>query len=153
MPTDIQFEQYFLFVSYDVISDACQQATLTTREDLPAHSPSAGSTPPASSAGGSAGGGSSGQQYKKFVQSNKDQPWARDLMQAVSVVTAVKNSYKSHLPGLLAKNMTQLYRVCTDVVSSNSPPHKEIPHLERCFITGIWQVNLYLGLHMVACAF
>lgn len=136
MPTDVQFEQYFLFVSYDVISDACQQAA-TTREDPPV--PSTGSIQSTGSAAGS-----SGQQYKKFVQSNKDQPWARDLMQAVSVVTAVKNSYKSHLPGLLGKNMTQLYRVCTDVVSSNSPPHKEIPHLERCFITGIWQVILYL---------
>ena len=144
MPTDIQFEQYFLFVSYDVISDACQQ---TTREASTARKDA---IPSASSAAGSSAVGSSGQQYKKFVQSNKDQPWARDLIQAVSVVTAVKNSYKSHLPGLLAKNMTQLYRVCTDVVSSNSPPHKEVPHLERCFITGIWQVILYFGQSMIA---
>ena len=80
MPTETQFSQYFLYIAYDVINDSFQQQQQQQQQSVGV------SVSPSSS--------SSTQQYKKFVQSNKEETWARDLMDSVNAVTAVRNSYK-----------------------------------------------------------
>lgn len=105
-----EFQKFFLYIGYDTISDRS-----TTSGDK------------------------QHQQYRKFVQSNKDSPWAKDLLSAVASVNKSRNQYKTYIPMLMDRNMGALYRVCNDIVASNTPPHKEVSYLERCYITGVWQ--------------
>lgn len=114
LPSEEEFQKFFLYIGYDTISDRHQQQVVNGEK--PQH-----------------------QQYRKFVQSNKDSPWAKDLLSAVGSVNKARNHYKTFIPMLVDRNMGALYRVCNDIVASNTPPHREIQYMERCYITGVWQ--------------
>lgn len=116
IPTFEQFERYFLYIGYDVINEKVMQQ----QPD-----------------GDGGDGGGKGMQYKRFVQSNKNTDWAREIIDSVSSVQASRNHYKSLLPMLLNRNMTSLHGVCMDVIACTSPPHREVHGVERCRITGV----------------
>lgn len=118
LPTYNEFHQFFLYIAYDTINE---KFFSKTRKD----------SDPNSNAQGY-------QQYKKFVQNNKDTEWAKVLLASVSVVQAAKNHYKTLLPMLSSRNMGALHKVCSDITSNSLPPHKEVRNLERCHITGVW---------------
>lgn len=126
LPSEEEFQKFFLYIGYDTISDRHQSGVFTTGEK-PQH-----------------------QQYRKFVQSNKDSPWAKDLLSAVASVNRARNQYKTFIPMLVDRNMGAMYRVCNDIVASNTPPHREVQYMERCYITGVWQV-LFLTLNHMFC--
>lgn len=65
-------------------------------------------------------------------------PGSRSILESVNAVQTAKNHYKTLMPMLINRNMTSLHRVCLDIASNNSPPHKEVHGLERCYITGVW---------------
>lgn len=113
LPTADEFSQFFLYIGYDTINEKC----LSKTEGANNHGH---------------------QQYKKFVQNNKESGWAQVLLAAVSVVHTAKNHYKSMLSMLSSRNMVALHKVCVDISTNNIPPHKEVRNLERCYITGVW---------------
>ena len=112
IPTEEEFNQFFLYIAYDSIGERCN-ALSTQTEPVMQH-----------------------QTYKKFVQRNKDNEWSRNILAAINVVQTAKNHYKTFLPMLLSRNMIALHKVCIDITSNNAPPHKEVHGLERCYITG-----------------
>ncbi len=113
IPSQEEFQKFFLYIGYDTISD---RSNVQNTGEKTQH-----------------------QQYRKFVQSNKDSPWAKDLLSAVASVNKSRNQYKVYIPMLMDRNMGALYRVCNDIVASNTPPHREVSYMERCYITGVWQ--------------
>ena len=122
------FKCYFLYIGYDTISDKHQ--LIEGCSDTPSEVETSSAYSP---------GNRKHQQYRKFVQTNKDAPWAKELLQSVACVNRARNQYKVFLPMLLERNMGALFRVCNDIVTSSTPPHKEVQYMERCFITGVWQ--------------
>ena len=122
---------YMLYIGYDAISDRHQQLQSCLNG-----SPSLSPAQPADSAESSR---PQHQQYRKFVQNNKDAVWARDLLAAVACVNRSRNHHKTFFPMLADRNMGTLQRVCSDIITSSTPPHKEVPYMERCYITGVWQ--------------
>lgn len=107
MPTAEEFSQFFLYIAFDAISERCNALALGQE---PGQQEQQQQQPP----------------YRKFVQGNKDTPWARDLLASVARVQACKAHYRAMLPMLLSRNMGPLHRVCMDITSSNVPPHREV---------------------------
>lgn len=79
--------------------------------------------------------------YKKFVQMHRELPWAQDILNCVSKVCRLKNSYKKLMHDLCRRNMHQLHSVCMNVASSNVLPTKQCPSVQKCCITGKWYEN------------
>ena len=78
------------------------------------------------------------QQYRRFVQNNRDLPWAKELLQAVSKVHNAKNHYKTFFPMMCNRNMYGLHKICMDIINNNSPPHREVHGFHPCAMTGVW---------------
>lgn len=76
--------------------------------------------------------------YKRFVQMHREIPWAQDILNCVSKVCRIKNSYKKLMADLHRRNMHQLHAVCMQVATSNTLPCKYSQALQKCCITGKW---------------
>ena len=74
-PTFEQFDRYFQYIGYDVINERVLQQ----------HPGGGGDT--------DGGVGGRGVQYKRFVQSNKNTDWAREIIDSVSRVQAYRYAY------------------------------------------------------------
>jgi hypothetical protein len=127
MPSSEDFEKFFAYTAYDTITERFNHLRgLRYKMAAQAGTAVPGDAPQPQIA------------YKKFVQSNKELPWARDLLASVARVQAARAHCRIYFPMLVSRNMHALHKVCVDISSNNTPPHKEFCGFERCYVTQVW---------------